>query len=86
VISIADAQTEQFSGGLFGLAALVLGIFWLIFPFIVISKFNELIKVEKEIIRYLHAMWTDKKQAPPPLSKEPQPTAATTTKSEPYRI
>src|SRR2546423_15614878 len=44
--SDSDAVTGLFSG-VFGLFLLVLGIAWLIFPFIVISKFNELLRVQR---------------------------------------
>ena len=44
--SDSDAVTGLFSG-VFGLFLLVLSIAWLILPFIIISKFNELLRVQR---------------------------------------
>jgi hypothetical protein len=47
---IASSDSEAVAGlfgGVFGLFVFVLSIFWLILPFIIISKFNELLKVQR---------------------------------------
>ena len=41
-----EAAAGLFSG-LFGFVVLVLSVFWLILPFIIISKFNELLRVQR---------------------------------------
>jgi hypothetical protein len=47
------AVGDEFAGGilgiLVGLFILALGILWIIFPVLVLSKFNELLKVQREI-------------------------------------
>jgi uncharacterized membrane protein len=47
LIASNGTDVGGFFGGIFGLFILVLSIFWLILPFIVISKFNELLKVQR---------------------------------------
>jgi hypothetical protein len=47
---IASSDTDATAGlfgGILGLFVFVLSIFWLILPFIIISKFNELLKVQR---------------------------------------
>lgn len=41
---------------LFGLIGFIVSIVWLVFPFIVIGKFNELIKLQKEANSELQTM------------------------------
>ncbi len=41
------------AGLLFGLAVLIISIVWLVFPFIVISKFNTLLRLSREILAEL---------------------------------
>jgi len=47
------AAGDEFAGGivylLVGLLILALGILWIIFPVLVLSKFNELLKVQRAI-------------------------------------
>ena len=49
------AAGDQFFGGaiaiLLGLLILALAILWVIFPVVVLSKFNELLKIEREAMK-----------------------------------
>ena len=74
------AAGEEFFTGLFGMLLacliLVLAIAWLVFPFLVIFKFNDLIKAEKEsmdpkreiakALQWMVDNWKDKGSKPPP--------------------
>jgi hypothetical protein len=42
---------KELMGALLGLLILSIVVGWVIFPFMVVSKFNELLKVEREILR-----------------------------------
>ena len=46
---IAADEFGGFIGVIVGLLVLALAIMWLIFPVLVLSKFNELLKVQREI-------------------------------------
>jgi hypothetical protein len=76
---IAAAGAEFFTG-LFGtlltVGILALVIAWVIFPFIVITKFNDLLKVEREAmnarreiakaLQWMVDNWRDEGSKPPP--------------------
>ena len=77
------AAGDQFFGGaiaiLLGLLILALAILWVIFPVVVLSKFNELLKIEREAMRarvevakalqWIVNNWKDEdsKSPPPPV-------------------
>ena len=77
------AAGDQFFGGaiaiLLGLLILALAILWVIFPVVVLSKCNELLKIEREAMRarievakalqWIVDNWKDEdsKQPPPPV-------------------
>jgi hypothetical protein len=52
---ITAAGSESVGGSLFiliiGVLGLVLAITWLIFPFLVLSRFDELLKIDREIMK-----------------------------------
>ena len=72
---------DQFFGGaiaiLLGLLVLALAILWVIFPVVVLSKFNELLKIEREAMRarievakalqWIVDNWKDEGSKPPPV-------------------
>jgi len=74
------AAGDQFFGGaiaiLLGLLILALAILWVIFPVVVLSKFNELLKIEREAMRarievakalqWIVDNWKDEDSKPPP--------------------
>jgi hypothetical protein len=74
------AAGDQFFGGaiatLLGLLILALAILWVIFPIVVLSKFNELLKIEREAMRarievakalqWIVDNWKDEGSKPPP--------------------
>ena len=77
---IADATGEMLTGafGVFiGLLILSLAICWLIFPVVVLSKFNELLKIEREAMKartevakamqWMVDNWKDDGSKPPPV-------------------
>ena len=45
------AMGDDAFGGLLGLAMLVIGIVWVVFPFIVVEKFNHLIRLSRAIMK-----------------------------------
>jgi len=73
-------------GGLIGLGLLALAIMWLVLPVIVLSKFNELLKIQREMLKLHREMqnrsfepldeskpvWSE---APPTLPKLPKPVS-----------
>jgi len=64
-------------GVLVGLLVLALAILWIIFPVVVLSKFNELLKIEREAMRaraevakalqWMVDNWKDESGKPPPV-------------------
>ena len=64
-------------GALIGLLVLALAILWIIFPVVVLSKFNELLKIEREAMRaraevakalqWMVDNWKDEGGKPPPV-------------------
>jgi hypothetical protein len=59
-LTLAANPTEELSGGLigvlFGLAIIALAICWLLFPFLVWSKLNDVLKCQREANRHLAAI------------------------------
>jgi uncharacterized protein YacL len=49
MIAATGSEFGGFIGLIIGLLVLVLAIMWLIFPVLVLSKFNELLQVQREI-------------------------------------
>ena len=47
---IAAGEFGGFIGLIAGLLVLALAVMWLIFPVLVVSKFNELLKIDREIV------------------------------------
>jgi hypothetical protein len=64
-------------GVLIGLLILALAILWVIFPVVVLSKFNELLKIEREArkaraevakaLQWMVDNWKDEGSKPPPV-------------------
>ena len=64
-------------GALIALLILALAILWIIFPVVVLSKFNELLKIEREAMRartevakalpWIVDNWKDDGSKPPPV-------------------
>ena len=62
---------------LIGLLILALAILWIIFPVVVLSKFNELLKIEREAMKarievakalqWMVDNWKDEDSKPPPV-------------------
>ena len=69
---IAAAGDEFFVGVfglLVGLLILSLALLWVIFPVLLLSKFNELLKAQREIAKAMQWMvnnWKDEDSKPPP--------------------
>ena len=76
---IAATGVESVGGvmvALVGLLILALAILWVIFPVVVLSKFNELLKIEREAMRarievakalqWIVDNWKDEDSKPPP--------------------
>jgi hypothetical protein len=57
IAATGDSLPASF-GVLVGLLVLVLAVAWAIFPFIVISKFNELLKVQRETLKEVRDLAT----------------------------
>jgi hypothetical protein len=77
---IAATGPESFGGviaALIGLLILALAILWIIFPVVVLSKFNELLKTEREAMKaraevakalqWMVDNWKDEDSKPPPV-------------------
>jgi len=74
------AAGNEFFGGVFvviiGLLVLSLAILWVVFPVVVLSKFNELLKTEREwnraraevakALQWMVDNWKDEGSKPPP--------------------
>ena len=59
MIAATGSELGGVLGLIVGLLVLVLAIMWLIFPVFVLSKFNELLKIDREIMkgqREIHAL------------------------------
>jgi hypothetical protein len=78
ILAVTGGNTkEQEPAAIMAIGALVLAVTWIIFPFIVISKFNELIRINREILTELKTNHESRKAgtekaAPPPLPKAEQ--------------
>jgi hypothetical protein len=65
------------------IALLALAIGWLISPFIVLSKFNELLKIERDVLAQLRAMRRYyEPELPPPLLPDIQKPAPSGHRSQ----
>jgi hypothetical protein len=76
-----------FLAGIIGLGALMLALCWIVFPFIVVGKFNSLIRE----VRSLRAELKTKKEENAPAKRDPTPNAqrpVSAKKAEPtvYKI
>jgi hypothetical protein len=67
-----------FFGVIVALALMALAIAWLVFPVIMLSKFNELLKIEHDVLAQLRAMRRyyepEPEPLPPPLLPDPAPS------------
>ncbi|TMP93020.1 MAG: hypothetical protein E6L08_06950 [Verrucomicrobia bacterium] len=75
------AAGNEFAGGVIflfiGLLIVALAILWIVFPVLVLSKFNELLKVEREAMKaraelakalqWMVDNWKDEGSKPPPV-------------------
>lgn len=51
MMTLLAATGDDAFGGLLGLALFVIGIVWFVFPFIVVEKFNHLIRLSRAIMK-----------------------------------
>ena len=51
MIAATGSEFGGFIGLIVGLLVLALAVMWLIFPVLVLSKFNELLKIDREIMK-----------------------------------
>ena len=98
LLAAADSGVG-FGGGLIGLATMFIGIVWLVFPFIVVGKFNHLIRLSRAIMKeqqagnqLLAGIAGQKTQAPlippppPPALQPPAPKAMAAEEPKVYKI
>lgn len=53
------------------LASLIVAVVWVIFPFIVIGKFNELMKIERDLLAEIQLLRQSPQIKPPPIPPIP---------------
>ena len=75
MIAVAENQFATGIVALFiGLLILSLAILWIIFPVLVLSRFSDLLKAQREIAKALQWMvnnWKDEDSKPPPPPPPP---------------